>query len=264
MFSNKAKVIYDVVNPIHSFSRIFGLTSFSIKKDNHKNYYGFVTFYDAFWLIISSLWSFFVVFWFVFQNKLFELNHEFLTKLFGKCFGVVAFSEVTIFLVTNWRFVFIKNEIINILKLIDEVDEELTTMNARVDLTSHQRFLKLFLILVTFFNMLGAFTSFITANLTGAYNPSIIVTLFDFFIIQLFVLLCSQFGFFMWSVKVRYFHVNRILEEKFCLTTVQNGKSLQMKSKTVTSIAILHEKIVRISECLSDCYGNSVNLGNSL
>jgi hypothetical protein len=262
MVSDKTKVIYDVINPIHSFSRTIGLTSFSIKRDKHKNYKGFVSFNDVLCFMISSLFAVFILVRNFSTSEIYQLNHAFLTTHFEKCSVVVACFQIIILLATNLRFVLIKDKLVNVIRMIADVDEVLMNMNCPVDHAKHLKFTKLFLILMCFLNMFGAFVSFVIGEVTGAYQTSFLMLFGELISTQTLMLLCTQFIFFMWSIKKRNFHVNQILRKNFDLFHEINRKSHVTKSDVVARLAVLQEKIVRISEDISWCYGTPVRCKN--
>jgi hypothetical protein len=70
--------------------------------------------------------------------------------------------------------------------------------------------------------------------------------------------LCSQFMFFMWTVEIRYRHVNRVLKKSFNFDELIGEQASKPKTKILTTIAILYDKILKISERLSQCYGTPV------
>lgn len=255
MPSIKAKNIYDVINPIHSFSRIIGLTSFSIKKDNHENYGGFVSFYDVLCLIISSTWYVFTVMWYLFSKQLWDLKHEYLSKLFENSSLVLVCLQITSFVLINVGFFVLKEKFVIILNLMKDIDEVLLDMNASIDHERHKRFTMNFLIAATTVNFIGGIISLITAKITGAYEWSMLMAFGDFSSTQVFIMLCSQIIFFIWAVKIRYQSINSILVENFAFKTLKSEKSILRESKVLTKCAVLHDNLVEVSERLSYCFG---------
>lgn len=260
MPSIKAKNIYDVINPIHSLSRIIGLTSFSIKKDNHENYGGFVSFYDVLCLIISTTWNVLIVMWFIFSKQLWELKHEFMSSFFENCSLIVNGVQITILALVNLRFFLIKEKFVLVLSLIKDVDEVLLNMNATVDHKKHQKCIIAFLVSASFVNIIGGVIAFITGDLTGAYASSYLMFLADFVSTETFILLFSQFMFFMWSIKIRYHHLNSILVENFGFETLKSERKVSREIQILTTCAVLHNKLAEVSKRLSSIFGIPVSL----
>lgn len=86
MYSLKAESECDVVASIHSCSQIIGLTSFSIKEDNHRIYAGFVSFYNVLCIIISTTWSFYVSFKYLIAMEVWEFNCEYMSE----CLNIIT------------------------------------------------------------------------------------------------------------------------------------------------------------------------------
>jgi hypothetical protein len=131
-------------------------------------------------------------------------------------------------------------------------------MGAPIDHSRHKKFTKFFLISITSVNLCGGLISFVAGDVTGAYESSFLMVFSDFFTTQLFMFLCAQFMFFMWTVEIRYRHVNSVLKKNFKFDEFVGEKASKPKVKTLTKIAILYEKIMKISERLSRCYGTPV------
>lgn len=259
MPSIKSKNVYDVFGTVHSFSRIIGLTSFSIKKDNHKNYGGFVSFYDVLCLTISTSWSVFAVTWYILSKELWALKHEYLSELFEFISLVVALCQALILLASNLRFVLIKDKFLKILKMMAAIDEALLDLNSPVNHSKHQKLSLFFMILIITWNIFGACFAYITGDFSGAYESSFFMSLSDFVSTLNFMFLCSQFILSMWSVRIRYCHINSILMHNLKLYASRSDETLSVERKVLTSCAVIHENLVEVSECLSECYGVSVS-----
>lgn len=262
MPSIKSKNIYDVFGTVHSFSRVIGLTSFSIKKDNHKNYGGFVSFYDVLCLTISASWSIFTVTWCILSKELWALKHEYLSNLFEISSLVVVLCQALILLVSNFRFVLIKNKFLKILKMIEAIDETLMDLNSPINHSKHQQISMLFMILITAWNTLGVCFAYITGDVSGAYESSFFMCLTDFFSTLAFMFLCSQFILSMWSVRIRYCQVNSILIHNLNFNDSCSDKILSINRKVLTSCAVIHENLVEVSECISESFGVSVSVNS--
>lgn len=257
MSSSKPKNIYDVVQPIHFCSKLIGLTSFSIRRNKLLKFEGFLTMCNVLSIISSTIFSALVVVKYISATEAWKMNRSYLSEFFESCAMTVVTCNGAIIIFVNWWFFFVRKKFIVILDLINEVDHALWESNIMVNHARHKKFVFIFLACVKAANIIGGCLSFYSANLSEVYAMSCFMTLADFFSIESFILLCSQFMFFMWAVRIRYQHINGFLSHKFLRKPSINekGSKVAIESRKIDEFSILFDKLVDITEYLSFCYG---------
>lgn len=134
MLSFKAENFHDVIKPIHACSKVIGLTSFSFrKKDNQNSCEAFVTFINAILIIASSSWSLFTITRLIFYDTIWDLNREYLSKVFESSSRIVLSVFTTIIMLVSWWQMVIKGKFAILLESIFEIDQSLIDLNAPVN-----------------------------------------------------------------------------------------------------------------------------------
>lgn len=253
MLATRAVNIYGVISPIHSCSKVIGLTSFSIRKDNHQNYEGFVSFYNVLCIIIATTWSFFVVAKYVFAAEMWEMNREYLSTFLEGCTTIVVSSDIVISIFVNWWLFLMRDKLIAILDLIREIDEGLMKLNVPVDHAKHRKLSIIYLTALKTSNVLAVLTLYCASRLGNVFKTSVLLICADYYSTEFFTTLYSQFILFMLMVKIRYQHINDYL-----LSNLRQRKGLKITD--VNKVAMLHNKLVDLVEQLSFCYAVPVSV----
>ena len=259
MFSIKADDIYDVVKPVHSCSRIFGLTSFSIQRVSRRKHKTVVTSYNILCIFISTFWSIFILWYYLNGKAAWELNQEYISDFFESCSKINLICNIVLTDFTNWRLIFIRDKFIDLLDSIKNVDEILMQLDINLNFGKQKKisiFTLTFLKLIVIF---GTVLSFASTNLAGIYTSSNITLVGDFIGFTYVNLMFSQFMLFMWVIKERYKSINQMLH-KIYLDNYSNAAKINSKKfADLTAVTIVHDKLVDISELLSFCYGLPVS-----
>lgn len=261
MSLSKTLNIYDVVGPIHFCSKVIGLTSFSIRTDNHRNYEGFVSFSNVLCIIIATTWSFFVVAKYLFATEMWAMNREYLSTFYESCTTVVVSTDVIISIFVNWWLFSVRDRLISALDLIKEIDESLMRLDVPVNHPKHRRILIIIMTVLNAVNVCAAALLYCTTLLGDVLRSSTLLVVADFLSCEFFTMLCTQFVLFMLVVKIRYQHINEYLLRHLRKKSkaIGEGSVTSYDVHSLSKIAILHNKLVDLVEHLSYCYAVPVS-----
>lgn len=258
MFSIKADNIFDVIKPIHYCSQLMGLTSFTIRKDDHQSYEGFVSLFNVMCIIISSCWIVFIVSWYILVETVWDFNQQYLSQFLESCTLVVLCFAMFITMFGNWWFLLVKNKLVNMFELIENVDLILLELGSRVNHDKHKKILVSVLLYMNISNVFGVLLTHITGSITNFYKVSVFSSMADFMGFVSFSLLTSQFIFSMWTIKIRYQHINEILKKNISNKVVKS-QIPTLTNGNLRQLSIMHDKLLEISGLLSFCYGSPVS-----
>lgn len=258
MLSIKAANIYDVIKPIHVCSQLLGLTLFSIKKVG-ENYKVAATFYHVLCIIIISFGIIVTVTWYNCFANVWNFNQDYMSKYFKDSSRLVLSCYLIMMMIVNWWLFLIKDKLMKLLALINDVDQSLMLMESSVNYKRHKKLLLAALIFMQTSIVLRTWLTLLMANATGFYRVSMFMMTVDFLSLESFSLLSLQFVCFIWTVKIRYQHINEILE-KFYFNKASNIKvSLKLKPENLRKLSTLHNKLLDIASLISLCYGAPVS-----
>ena len=245
MFSIKADNIYDIAQPLHYCSRLFGLTSFSIRYED-KSLKASTDMQSVISFLFSFVWSssYIVLFFMlprddlniykIWVSEFSEIGMAFLT------FGFIISSNVGIW----WTF-FAKHHFSKLFNLIVKMDEDLLKIKHSLNFKQHKKIIWVF---VTIIKLLLIYPIFSTSFLIRPMNLSILVcVILTTFLVLMNILVIFHFLFWIWAIKIRYVKVNSYLEENFSDVT-KEMKKLNISAK-------FHATLVDSSEIINRCYG---------
>lgn len=251
MFSLKSDNFYDAVKLLHACSKLIGLTSFTIKKENGI-FVESVTVFNLSCILFSTLWTIFVSIFFVYKaDDIWNVNLFYISEVFKKSMYSVTLSFFLVLIISNW-WIFFSRKSLNLLinKLVD-IDDELSEMKVSVNLKKQKLFIIFFVFIIKFLTCLSVFlANFLAKNISvQRFNVLLMITMFIF--IEIWIFVNSQFIFLMWSVKLRFKMINLFLRKNFF--ELQNDM-IEDGNRKIKKTAVLHEKIVDVSEAINRCY----------
>lgn len=251
MLSLKALDIYSVAQPIHFWSKILGLTSFSIDKEKGK-FVVKTTLFSVLTLILSTVCSLGMGVVYVCERTLFVVSGDISPpNSFEKTATFVMFGFFFISFLSIWWIFFAQNSFCKILNLLAEVDEGLAAMNLPINLTKHKKVVWVIILATKTFMLLIVSTSYSIQLAFEFYQPSVIVFLNMCFVIELGLLTIIQYVLILWAVKLRYEKINVLLGENFfaSLSDLKDG------NKKLSKAAELHNKLAEVSEAINRSFG---------
>lgn len=258
MFSLKADDIFDIVQPVHALSRLFGLTSFTINRKDGA-FSGSKTWFNYLSISVSTAWSLFMgIIFYVFLNKVFDKNLYGAPNSFEKFsqFVMLAIFLITIF--SNWWILSGQEPFCDILNLLAKVDSELSKLNVPVDLKKHKKFILIFIITLKVFTFLIVYATYTIEVEMKFFEPSIFIFIILFFVVVSIFLTQSHFILLAWALKLRYEKVNYFLKEKFAASIYDQ----QDGNRKISRAASIHGKLVEASEKINRIYSYPVILFN--
>lgn len=252
MLSLKADDIYDVAKPLHICSQLIGITSFNITRQS-ENFVDSVTWRNILCIAASTVWSATVALIFIFNmNMMWEIKALSLSAIFVNSMFCVLLAFLTITILSNWWIFTTRKYFARTLNLLMQVDEELERMKVPINLRKHKKIVVIFIV----FAMTGAtmsllFTKFIGIDLYF-YKIDCVFLMTMFICMETNLFFVYHFTFFMWAVKLRYQNINFFLKENFFTSPNEDVKDRIGK---LNAAALLHDKLVDVSECINRCYG---------
>lgn len=257
----KAENIYDVAKPLHISSQLIGLTSFSIVK-TEGIFLGTAKWYNI--LGVMSFSSSSLIFAFLFidnMTKVWAFKTISISKLYENSLFCVILSYIgSTILINLWTFA-TRKYFARALNLLEEVDVKLEAINAPVNLTRHKKVLLMFIIITKFLAFLCICLAKLIGKTTDLFRLNYLFMIPLFLCIETTVLFVFQFTFWMWAVKLRYRKINLFLRDYFLETRMKISRA--DGDEILNKIAIIHDKLVDVSEHLNRCYGVPVRLSQS-
>lgn len=115
---------YDVFRPIHRYSRVLGLTCFTIIK--HRNTFkAVINECDLFLLLLSLWWHFTVSLVIYFKpTSVIEMNVEILTKLYNSSLMKIFLCFSIYVMLLNVWFMIVRRKFVGILNLMTLIDNQ--------------------------------------------------------------------------------------------------------------------------------------------
>lgn len=257
MFSLKADDIYHVAEPLHFFSKIIGLSCFTVARKNGKfivrrSLLNFVC------ILVTTLYSSATGIFFISHiqemsaTSPFAASNFFVKGMFCAMLGVFYVANQS-----NWWIFFGRKSLCRILNLLAEVDEELETMKVPMNLRKHKKVVLGFVVAIKafiFVNVILVYLAEVVDNISHIAVPAFVMFT-AFVLMEIGVFTIFQFIFVMWAVKLRYQKINLFLEENFLNSNCEakDGKDKIMRAAT------LHDKLVDVSEAINRCFGVPVS-----
>lgn len=251
MFSLKAENIYDVSKPLHLCSSMLGLTAFSFEKKKEK-FVASVKLLNILSLTITTVSiSVFIPVFILNKDIMWTTNKYYTSEVLEYCLLLLLISCFVFLVPINlWLFGARKYFAIILNKLI-EVDNELVAMNIAINFRKQKKVIlwfSYFTMTMTVFPVIMAYIgqdkSFFSINI-----PLFLSMIFSF-IWNIYIIL--QYAFIILAVQMRYENINLYMRATF-LNPV--GKEIEDGNDKIINIALLHDKLVDVSEYINRCYG---------
>jgi hypothetical protein len=189
-----------------------------------------------------------------------EMNHDYLSKFLENCAIIVTCADIIIIFFVNWWLFIIQKRFIILLDLVKEVDEGLLQLGCTVNHVYHKKVVIIILVVMKALNVVGNFLAFIGGQISDMFKGSAMMSIADYLWFESFAMLYLQFIFFIWLVKIRFQHINKLLKR---IMKKDSNERIGLIEKTLCedlkTIAILHNKLVDIVEYSSFCYGVPVS-----
>lgn len=257
MFLLKADNIYDVIKPLHYFSQTTGLTSFSIQRRNG-SFVGFLRWFNVLFITLSTIWIIFVMFFFMSdQAKMWKINRAYISEVFQNSMFCVLLAFLTTSILFNWWTFGAKHHFSRALNLLCEVDEKLLELKVPVGLRKHKIVILIFSIVVKSFTTASLYATREIGNHSEMYKVNIMLLISMYLCVEMAIFAIYHYTFWMWAVKIRYQKINLCLEENFLKSSDHDMKE---GNEILRKAAVLHDKLVDVSECINRCYGVPVRL----
>lgn len=250
MFSLKADNIYDVAKPFHQCSRLFGLTSFSVKYEDQS--------LKASTDIRSVLSILFMIVWSLIFIALFLTIPQDDLNIYKVWISEISqiginFSTFGLTISTNlailWTF-FARDYFSKLLNLIVLVDENLTKIKHPLNFKLHKKIIWIFVTIIALLAVTFISSSFfvidpIKISSLVCMNFLTVCTLIN-------VLVILHFTFWIWAIKIRFEKVNFYLEE-YLFNITEGIEKLKTSAK-------YHAMLVDSSDLINQCYGVPVDI----
>lgn len=252
--------IFDVVRPIHRYSRVFGLTAFGIDENKGNEWKARTSVWSVLHVLLLSIYFIRMIVYFlqnfdqlvVFEkivlSEIIKISTILTTVVY--CFASLAIAFTT--LVT-------KKSIVNAIKIIADVDSELLKFGHRMNHMRHKSFIIFIITIWSFVTICAMIFSYWASKkyLNFTINP------FFYFAIVINVNFIFAFNFqtilIVWCVKLRFREINRFLCASFIPIIFNNFETIH-KKLNISKAARLHELTILASECVSDGFGVAVSL----
>lgn len=252
MFLFKADNIYDVIKPLHFFSQTTGLTSFTIRRRNGV-FVGSIRWFNVLFIALSTVWTIFVMFVFITdRQKMWKINGVQVSEVFQNSMFCVLLAFLTTSIMFNWWTFGSKRHFARALNLLCEVDEELLELKVPVGLRKHKVVIVFFAVFVKSFTTASLCVTRVIGSHSKMFRVNIILLISMYLCIEMAIFAIHHYTFWMWAVKIRYPKINLFLKENFLKSVNHNMKEGNEK---LCRAALLHDKLVDVSECINRCYG---------
>ena len=201
--------------PLHFYSRLIGLTSFSIHRKKGK-IVAKVSFYNFVSILCSTLCCLISSVYFIdFYNDLSEYLDMFKSSdVFKSSISFVGFSYLYITFLTNWGTFCNKKSSAFIFDSFQDVDERLEAFKIKINFPKQEKFFWQILFVIFLIVLANIFLTyfFLVEQLKLTFCFSLIVV-WMYFVAM--VLCFIQYSCLTWSVKFRYIKINKYLNDKY-------------------------------------------------
>lgn len=258
MFSLKADDIYCVAKPFHICSKLVGIAAFTIEKKNGI-FVSKKSSFDVLCIFAALAWSLTATYIFCSHTNNFAADFNpftIATNIYQKL--VLYTVLIFIFFVTqsSWWILFSHEHFCRILNLIADVDEELKLMKCALNLKKHKKVILSFLFASKLGLVLNIASMYLSERQENILNIPILIYAVVCVSIEIGVTIVSQFIFLIWAVKLRYEKINLYLEKNFLSTNCDPENA----NKNLNRAAILHDKLVEVSEAINRAFGVPVSI----
>lgn len=244
--------INTVFRPLHLYSRLFGLTAFSIKMKNDV-FVQQTNSFNIFCFTFSTFWNFAMTAIYITHfNNMYDpilLSSE----VFETTMFLLSALFLVITIVINWWSFLSQKYFPGILNSLLEVDKILADIGSPVNVKQHKQKM---IFTVIFVNVFIVCATYLLDSGKMKENCSInyLISITTFMYLGLNVVVIFHYIFWIWSIKLRYQKINSYLIKNL-LSPIKHGINLN-----IIISAKLHEKLVDASESINRCYGVPVML----
>jgi 7tm Chemosensory receptor len=232
-------------------SKVFGLTSFTIKQDKRRKLRAAVSISNIFCLLVATVWFITNFLQFFLADDPWEVNRDYISEFFETFVSVNICCDLVTIVSTSWLLFFLRHKLVNILRMLTDIDDSLAEHGVEINYSKHKKTIIAMVVIVKAFNVSGILLSYVFGHLTDIYTPSLFSSLSELSGYEMYTLFFLQFILFMWAVKIRFAHIN------VCLEQLHDRKKRQqdLECCDILNLSALHDKLVTITEKLSFCYG---------
>lgn len=258
MLSLKAENFCESTRPLHFFSKIIGLTSFSIELQKGK-FKVFTTVFNVCCILIPTVWCVFACVYSLCSLDIIEEHIERLnvSEVFEKSVIFIMLGFLFITILSNWWIFAMKKSFEVIFDTLKEVDDELEVLKVPVNFRRHKM---LTLVLIVTLKVLVSTNVVVSYHILVSYHKDFLLWCATFATMIIYmessIFTFYHFMFFMWSVKIRYESINLYIKKHFIDTKILSERD---GNENLHKTSVLHDKLVDISECLNRCYGVPVS-----
>lgn len=252
MSATRVSSTLTVLKPLSFQLQIFGLTSFSIRKDETDGYKCHVSFFNGILLFLSNLWFLHGIYFVTSSKELWEIEKsDRFSKFIDSFVSVVLIANCVTITFSIWWFFIIKSKFVSIFKEINKIDDELSALGSQVDYAKHRQYLCLALIFQNVFLTAVTVLAYLSAYLNGFYKARIFTSISEFIGFQYIYLLLVYFNFFILSITKRYQHINKLLKNA--------GKNEIVSVEFYEKLSMLFDQLVDVSDKVNFCFGIPVS-----
>lgn len=258
----KADDIYEVFKKLHIWSKLVGLTSFSVKIQDGE-FVGFKTCFNFLCILLSTFWNLAIgvgsyqYFKVAFEaSNVYNADNAFEKFSYFLTLGLYIFSNLS----SCWWIFFKQKDFCDILNGIREVDDKLKQLKFPIDLKKHKKFVLIFIVTLKLLICLIAYGSYEAEVELKFFEPNFLFFINMCFITDVAFLTGVQFVLWLVAVKLRYQKINCCLENVVIAAKLEQDED--EGPKIITEVARLHEKLAEVSEAINRCFGYPVRKSN--
>lgn len=248
----KAENIYETFAPLHKFSMILGLNSFSIKRDGLGKFSGCLTSWNIGILTIITMWSIIVCINYASGVNLWEISQEYFTELYHDCSLILTILEIFMDIIIKWFTFFKKGTFARILNSIDEFDRELECFGFKINYCKHKRNLIIFLTIPCVLNFSILLCCVAYNEVSNVHDVSVFAVIHDIVMIQSVGCVVVQFGYFVKCITLRIHMLNKNL-------MIIQGNLSDHQIKDIQHTVALYDKLVSVTDDICSYYGLPVS-----
>lgn len=255
MFTSKADDIYDVIEPFLFYSKLIGLTSFTIQR-RERSFVSLKTFFNVMCITLSTIMNFSMgVVLALYTYRIFETSAYNSPNSFEKFayFVMLAFFLATTLL--SWWLFFAERSFCKALNLLSEVDEGLNELKVPIDLKKHKKFIYIITMSLKVGSLAITAATYFAELSLGLFNPSLLIFIGIWFTTEIYFFINLHFILLIMAIKLRFKRINDFLEE-FLMTP---DVDITTGTRNITKAASLHSKLVDASEAFNRFCGFPVS-----
>jgi hypothetical protein len=254
--------IFDVVRPIHRYSRVFGLTAFGIDENKGRAWNAKTSVWGVLHVFLLSI-SFTIMVVCIVKN--FDLIMETEKFVFSETIKISAILATVVYSFSSLAIAFVtlmtKHSIVNAINIIGDVDRRLLHLGYGLNHKKHRKFIIFGIIAWTLFTFASSIVAVLTTS--DKLNFELIPIVYICMIINVNFLFAFNFQTILiqWCLKLRFRELNRFFCASFARSVLNNSECIhQITLNNLSEAACLHELIVLASECASSGFGVAVSL----